>query len=373
MGRKRTGGIAPRRNAWRISYRANGKRYFETFDTEEEARRQLAKRIADDANGIPVSSAPNVVLFGELIIDVRNEYLVNKRKSLQSLDSRFQRHIEPALGHIRASRITTAQLRSYILMRQAETPKPAIATINRELEAIRHVFKLALQGGRLLHMPHVPHLRENNTRTVYFTADETARLCAHLKPMLALFMRFAFLTGWRKSEIRGLKWSNVDDVAREIRLEPGTTKSGEGRVFPITTELRTILESAVTERDSAAKAKMKKTGVATIPTPWVFEIDGGPVGEFRAQWLDANHKAGLPCVYDVETGKTPIEALKHFHDFRRGAARRFAQAGMSDGMIMRLCGWKTADMLRRYNIIVGDDLRAALERMEGRPDASKRG
>jgi len=376
LGRHRTGGISRRGNAWRISYRANGVRYFETFETEEKARRELAKRISDDASGIPVSSAPNVVLFGELIVDVRNEYLINKRKSLKSFDARMQNHVDPALGHLRASQITTSQLNTYILRRQAETPKPSTGTINRELEAIRHVFRLAMQGGKLLHMPHVPHLRENNTRTGFFTAADVERLCSHMAPMLGLFVRFAFLTGWRRGEISGLKWSNVDFVANEIRLEPGTTKSGEGRIFPMTSELRDLLTDRMAwaktpkvKTDKAARRAMKRPRVTTI-TQHVFVIDGRPVGEFRKQWIAANDKAGLPCVYDKETGKKAIRALRIFHDLRRSAARRFVQAGLSQSHIMALCGWKTDSIFQRYQVVTTSDLRAALDRMEGHAEAS---
>ena len=39
-----------------------------------------------------------------------------------------------------------------------------------------------------------------------------------------------------------LKWRQVDFATREVRLYPGTTKNGEGERFPMTRELRTLLE-----------------------------------------------------------------------------------------------------------------------------------
>ncbi len=50
----------------------------------------------------------------------------------------------------------------------------------------------------------------------------------HLQPVI----EFAYLTGWRKGEILGLTWDRVDFDAGIVRLEPGTTKNREGRVFP---------------------------------------------------------------------------------------------------------------------------------------------
>jgi integrase len=44
---------------------------------------------------------------------------------------------------------------------------------------------------------------------------------------------FACETGCRKSEIMGLRWSQVDLAERLIRLEPGETKNDGGRtIFP---------------------------------------------------------------------------------------------------------------------------------------------
>src|SRR5689334_23892509 len=50
------------------------------------------------------------------------------------------------------------------------------------------------------------------------------------------------------------------------------------------------------------------------------------------------------------------------HDLRRTAARDFRRAGVSEGEIMRLCGWKTRDMFDRYNIIDQADLTRAVAR-----------
>jgi integrase len=57
-------------------------------------------------------------------------------------------------------------------------------------------------------------------------------------------VKFACITGWRvKSEVLTRGWRHVDFKAGEVRLEPGTTKNKEGRTFPFTTELRTLLEA----------------------------------------------------------------------------------------------------------------------------------
>ena len=64
----------------------------------------------------------------------------------------------------------------------------------------------------------------------------------HLPVYMRGIAAFAFITGWRTpSEILPLEWRQVDLDAGEVRLDAGTTKNGDGRVFPFTTALRHVL------------------------------------------------------------------------------------------------------------------------------------
>ena len=59
------------------------------------------------------------------------------------------------------------------------------------------------------------------------------------------------------------------------------------------------------------------------------------------------------------------------HDLRRTAARDFRRRGVSEGEIMKLCGWKTRAMFDRYNIIDEADLaQAVAKRFKDQPTAN---
>jgi integrase len=113
---------------------------------------------------------------------------------------------------------------------------------------------------------------------------------------------FASITGWRvRSEILPLQWRQIDFEAGTVRLEPGTTKNDEGRVFVMTPELRACLEA---QRAVTAALEQQRGGVVI---PWVFHRQGRPLKSIQRAWRTACRRAGLPGYL--------------LHDFRRTAVR----------------------------------------------------
>ena len=81
-------------------------------------------------------------------------------------------------------------------------------------------------------------------RKGFFEPEQFQSLKHHLPVHMRPIVEFAHVTGWRTpGEILPLEWRQVDMKAGEVRLDAGTTKNGEGRVFPFTTELRRVLEA----------------------------------------------------------------------------------------------------------------------------------
>lgn len=120
---------------------------------------------------------------------------------------------------------------------------------------MKRMFSLAMQAGKLLHKPHIPLLREDNTRTGFFELDQFRSVLAHLPEEIQPIVSFAYITGWRiASEILPLQWRQVDFKAGEVRLDAGTTKNNEGRVFVMTDDLMALLEAQHAEHERLKKA-----------------------------------------------------------------------------------------------------------------------
>ncbi len=83
--------------------------------------------------------------------------------------------------------------------------------------------------------------------------------------------------------------------------------------------------------------------------PWIFHREGRPIISIRQAWRTACKKAGL-------IGKIP-------HDFRRTAIRNLVRAGVPEKVAMALSGHETRSVFDRYNIVTGNDLHDAIERL----------
>ena len=104
--------------------------------------------------------------------------------------------------------------------------------------------------------PYIPMLKENNVRKGFFEREQFLTLRSNLPRWLQALLTFAYITGWRiRSEVKNLQWRQVDFKAGRVRLDPGTTKNDEGRIFPFTGELRELLEAQRQEHEA-----LKKTG-----------------------------------------------------------------------------------------------------------------
>jgi len=317
----------------------------ESAGTEKyrEAETLLKQREGAIAGGTIITPKMVRLVFSDAARDVLADYSTNGKRSVEHVRRYVRLHLEPFFGRRRMSAITTSDVRQYIARRQAQGASNA--TVNRELAVLKRAFTLAIVAGSLSSRPPIPLLRENNARRGFFETEQFAAVRRHLRPDLADFTTFLYVTGWRwRSEVAALRWSQVDVDAGEIRLEPGTTKTGEGRVFPFTAELRTLLE-----RRRVVTREREKTLGRIIPHVFTRK-SGEPIRGLRKAWTTACRTAGVP-------GRV-------LHDCRRTAVRNLVRSGVPEKVAMAMVGWKSRQMLDRYNIVSTADLREAARKLD---------
>lgn len=366
------GELKQRGQIWWIRYYKNGRRHEESSGStkESDAKSLLRVREGDIERGVAMTPKVGRIRFDEATKDVLNDYRTNRKRSLDDVERRIEMHLKPFFCNRRMASITTADIREYIDSRQKETtvlrkaftftardgtprhvPEQrrtitgvSNAEINRELTALKRMFNLAIQAGKLIQKPHIPLLKEHNVRVGFFEREQFLAVLAHLPDPVRPAATFAYLTGWRiDSEVLPLEWRQVDFGAGEVRLDPGKTKNGEGRTFPMTRELREVLEQQRTITENLQR-QLK------VVCPRVFHRSGRPIKSFRVAFRSACAEAGCP-------GRV-------LHDFRRTAVRNLVRAGIPERVAMQMTGHKTRSVFERYNIVSVGDLREAARRLD---------
>jgi integrase len=271
-----------------IKYYQNGRVVRESTGTPKEtvARRMLRAREGDVEHGIPINPKMGRVTFEDAADDLLNDYTVNGRKIHDHAKRRIELHLGTAVdvegkkifGGRRLANITTTDVRAFVAARLAAGAAPG--EINRELSALKRMYTIAVQAGKLHAKPYIPMLTEDNVRAGFFERAQLEAVCGHLPAPLRPVVTFAYLTGWRvASEILTLEWRQVDWVGRVVRLDPGTTKNREGRTFPFTVELEQLLKGRLVEYEVLKEAERI--------VPHVFHRDGEPIKDFRGAFRTA--------------------------------------------------------------------------------------
>jgi integrase len=332
-----------------IAYYHRGKEYRESSESESEsaAKKLLKKRIGEVAQGRLLGANQDRLTFDDLAQALLADYQINGRRSLRSARLSIS-HLRKFFGFDRAVDITTDRIKAYAAGRQKA--KAANASINRELAALKRMFSLAVEDGRLSHSPYIPTLEEDNARQGFVDHGAFVSLRTSLSEYLRDPITFLYLSGWRLGEMKALEWRDVDLAGKVVHLRPEISKNKDGRLLPLSGELLEIMDRAHAKRRPDC--------------PFVFHREGGPIGDFRKAWSTACNAAGLRPVL--------------VHDLRRTAVRNMVRAGIADRVAMTLSGHKTRSIFDRYNIVSEADLAAATERLQahlraqpGRPKISR--
>lgn len=205
------------------------------------------------------------------------------------------------------------------------------ASINRELAALKRMFSLAVQAGKLSWKPYIPTLQENNARQGFLDDGDFKLVREGLPEYLRDPVTFLYRSGWRVSEMRAVEWRDVDLPGRLIRLRPELSKNKDGRPLPLEGELLEVIQRAFRGR--------------RLDCEYVFQRKGRKLGDFKKAWRTACLVSGHSSLL--------------VHDFRRTTVRNLTRAGVPEKIAMTMTGHKTRNVYDRYNIVDEKDLAQA--------------
>jgi integrase len=177
-------------------------------------------------------------------------------------------------------------------------------------------------------------------------------LKATRSPAIRPAIMLALKTTMRISEIRTLRWKQIDFLKRIIEVGESKTDAGTGRRIPINDELFSTL---------AEHKAWYETNVCRVDSQlYVFPFGDcrkyhpeRPISSFKTSWANVRDKAGVGI---------------RFHDLRYTAITKLAESGAPDETILAIAGHISREMLSHYSHIRTEAKRRALEAISTRPE-----
>lgn len=318
---------------------------------EAEQRRllvELAQSGSLDALEPPIVAQAPAYTFGDAVRHFRATHLKTALKP--STRAGYQNRIDvllmPEFGGLPLEQVNGLALAKLDVELVAD--KLAPSTRAKVQTVLRSILRSAVRAGMLENMPSLPPLpkigrkvprpmRRADLEAILAATNEAGRLAYEI----------AAFSGLRASEIRGLRWSDVNLAAGTITVRRGITlgiettpKSHHQRVIPIGPRLRAVL----------AVAEAKKKG------PWapvaITEL-GKPWGE-----------NGLNQAFKRSQERAKLEGWS-FHDLRHFFVTELFRSGAGAAAIQQLAGHADLATTQRYADLDANDLRSAISRIDG--------
>ncbi len=245
------------KSAWVVDYTdQQGKRRLKTFAKKKEADQFAATASVEVREGVHVADSASVTVekAGALWV-ASGESAGLERSTVNQRKSHLEHHIVPMIGQVLLSKLNVPAVRDFEDRMRKEGRSPAM--IKKVLTSLGSILSDASERGLAMRNPvrDIRGSRKGRDRRQEKrqkgrleigvdipTRDEIKALVAalddHWRPLLVT----AIFTGMRSSELRGLRWQDVDLKRGEISVnqradqykEIGPTKSEAGvRTIPV--------------------------------------------------------------------------------------------------------------------------------------------
>jgi integrase len=253
------------------------------------------------------SGATMSELLDSYLADMDSHKLNGKKASTKKSDrSRAEKHIRPKLGKLKVAAVTQAQIEKFM-------NECTLGSAKRIMQLLGAIFSFAVKKNLRGDNPCKGIVKPPDVRkTRRLSGSEYAQLGTALSSASVPNDVFLFLalSGWRSTEARLLKYSELDMDRRIATL--GNTKTGMS-IRPLSSAAIAIIER------QAASGE------------YVFAPQGKPYSNIHPYW----QKLGLD--------KTITQ-----HTLRHSLASLAADLGLSDHTISRLLGHSQSSMTSRY-------------------------
>ena len=356
-------GLFKRGNVWWYKFLFNGQLVRESSKSRsktvsKESERTRRREMEERFNGIGKRQRAQIfsVIAGAWL-EAQAAHLSPRSVLIERTNLK---HLNPVFGKTLLCDITADDIARY----QAERLKKAGAapkTVNLEVGTLRAILRKNRIWANL--QPDVKMLRNRDDAGRAITADEEKRL---LEACLASRSRslyravvVALSTCMRYSEIRLLKWGQLDFARHTVTVGWSKTEAGDGRVIPLNERAYKVLSMwASNFPDRAPEHYLFPTerygAAGDVFTPCTYDTDPTkPIGNWKEAWEAAKRRAKVQC---------------RFHDLRHTGCTRMLEAGVPFSVVATIMGWSataTVRMVKRYGHIGQAAQREAVAALNG--------
>jgi integrase len=210
------------KEAWIVDYvDGNDDRHIQTFARKKEADAFAAKARVEIGAGTHVALSSDVT-----IADAAENWLKRveadgrERSTLRQYREHVRLHIAPRIGRLKLAKLTGKDIEHF---RDTLLASMSRAMARKVLVSLKSLLKVAHCGHHAADVSISASKRAERKLEIgrdIPTAGEIKRLitAAAAKPRLKALLLTAALTGLRASELRGLRWSDVDLKAEELHV-----------------------------------------------------------------------------------------------------------------------------------------------------------
>lgn len=254
------------------------------------------------------------------------------------------KHINPYFGKMLLCDIAADDIAHYQASRLEQGA--AAKTVNLEVGTLRAILRKNRLWASI--QPDVRMLRAREDVGRAISRDEEGALLdacrASRSRSLYPAVLIALNTCMRYSELRLLRWAQVDFNACTLTVGESKTESGEGRLLPLNDRAIAIFgfwASLFPRREpNHFVFPAERYGASGDGFTVVYDSDPiRPIGRWKEAWESAKIRAGVSC---------------RFHDLRHTGCTRMLEAGVPFSVVATIMGWSpstTVRMARRYGHI----------------------
>jgi integrase len=300
--------------------------------TKRQAQSALAAFVSEAESGVAATSG--ALTFGQYLEQLWLPHVAATREPLTTKGhtERAHKHIRPALGHLRLDKLRTVDIDRALREWEDKGLKPS--TVNGIAQTVSAALEQAVKWGLIARNPAklATKPRKDQRKSTLPTLQQVVKLvetAEHDDPTLGTAIVLAAVTGLRRGELVGLRWSDIDPdemtlhVTRAVKRVPGRTFVGPPKTHQ---ERALALDPSTIDLLQAHRDRQNLIGASRDDDyllVWPLGTRPANPESLTSRFAALSKRVGVDC---------------RFHDLRHLVATHLLRAGTDVATVARRLG-----------------------------------